>query len=753
MSTYAPSPRVIGRLAGVLLVASGALSAVTLPLPQPPGTDKKMVLIVSLLAIAIGGAVFVLPWRRWHPRATLVMLPVAFALISAGNYLGNAQPYTYSVFFIVAFVWLGLGHPRWTSLWFLGPAAVAYALPFVLRGESTGAAGASVALVIPVCAFVAETVAWIGARDRRSRTRLQAFARVASSLGPQLNVDDLSQTLASEMQTMLHADRGVFFLVHDRVIDKVFSAGFPDDVRERLHSLSGQGLGDAPGLADLAAGRPVITEDTHKGSPLIADPGRVGVRSYIAVPVLVDDELRGILLSTNHGRARRYRAADVRSATALAAQASAALRYALVYEQTLEAAQRDHLTGLGNRRAFSEQLTAEVERARRHARDLSVLVLDLDHLKDINDTRGHAAGDEALENVGSTVRSGSRREDGVFRIGGDEFALVLPETGSEEACAVAERIRLSVRRGQLTGNNDHPLTVSVGVSSFPEHGSTADELFERADAAMYEVKRAGRDAVCAFSHHEPGPGVMLGVDVRTTIARSQLVAAYQPVVNLETRTVIGYEAFCRLDPAHGSAPTSTVFRAASILGLTEALDRRCRAVAIDGARGLDDNLLLFVNASPAAVAAAGFDVEDLVATIVSAQLRPEQVVIEVTEHDRSPDPALISNLQACQAAGLSLSLDDFGEAATDLDLVATIAFDFVKIDPRAIRGNEELRRRMMLGLLVVLREVGARLLAERIENAEDLALVTELGFEAAQGRHVRAAVPASGPMSAHHPPR
>jgi diguanylate cyclase (GGDEF)-like protein len=493
METHAPAPRVIGRLAGVLLVACGVLSAATLPLPQSPGTDKDMVLLVSLLAVAIGGLAFVAPWERLHPRASLVLLPIAFAIISAGNYLGNAQPYTYSVFFIVAFVWLGLGHPRWTSLPFLLPAAIAYALPFVLRGESTGAAGASVLLVIPVCAFVAETIAWIGARERRSRIRSSSLASVALLLGPHLNVDDLSQTLASEVKTMLRADRGAFFLVRDGKIEHVFSAGFPDEARAALHALTGQPLQDAPGLVDLAAGQPVLTEDTRVHSPLIDDAAGYGVRSYIAVPVLVEDELRGILVSTDHAHARRYRVDDVRSAQALASQASAALRNALLYERTLQAAQCDHLTGLGNRRAFHEQLDTEVERAQRHGRDLSVIVLDVDHLKVVNDARGHIAGDGVLERVADLTREGSRREDGVFRIGGDEFALVLPETTCDQARMMAERIRRAVEASHVGEPTD--LTVSIGVSCLPEHGISSDQLFERADTAMYEAKRAGRNAV------------------------------------------------------------------------------------------------------------------------------------------------------------------------------------------------------------------------------------------------------------------
>jgi len=113
----------------------------------------------------------------------------------------------------------------------------------------------------------------------------------------------------------------------------------------------------------------------------------------------------------------------------------------------------------------------------------------------------------------------------------------------------------------------------------------------------------------------------------------------------------------------------------------------------------------------------------------------------VTEHERLPAPRFVQNLLACRAAGFRLCLDDFGDAASDLDVVATLPFDFVKIDARVVRGDEELRRRLVLGLLVVAREVGARLLAEGVETAAELGLIGELGFEAAQGFFVHAPSP------------
>src|SRR5439155_8334000 len=127
-----------------------ALSAATLPLLRSPGVDHAVALVLSLVAIAVGAVTYLLPWHRWHPRATLALVPIALAFISAGNYYGSAQPYAYSLFFVVAFVWVGLTQPRWTSLVLIVPAAAAYATPLLLHPSRIAGGATAVLLVVPV---------------------------------------------------------------------------------------------------------------------------------------------------------------------------------------------------------------------------------------------------------------------------------------------------------------------------------------------------------------------------------------------------------------------------------------------------------------------------------------------------------------------------------------------------------------------------------------------------------------------------
>jgi len=169
------------------------------------------------------------------------------------------------------------------------------------------------------------------------------------------------------------------------------------------------------------------------------------------------------------------------------------------FEETERSARTDALTGLSNRRVFHETLDAEIRRSRRYRWPVTVLMLDLDHFKDVNDTFGHMLGDLVLERVGGIVRHAVRDADAACRFGGEELAVVLPETAREGGYAVAERIRRRVEQafqGRPVDGHDISMTISAGLATFPEDGLHAEELLARADEALYGAKHAGRNRVC-----------------------------------------------------------------------------------------------------------------------------------------------------------------------------------------------------------------------------------------------------------------
>jgi diguanylate cyclase (GGDEF)-like protein len=177
------------------------------------------------------------------------------------------------------------------------------------------------------------------------------------------------------------------------------------------------------------------------------------------------------------------------------------------FEETERSARTDTLTGLSNRRVFHESLDGEIRRSRRYRWPVAVLMLDLDHFKDVNDTYGHMLGDLVLERVGGIVRHAVRDADTACRFGGEEFGVVLPETAREGGYAVAERIRRRVEQafqGRPVDGHDVPMTISCGLAIFPEDGLHADELVARADEALYGAKHAGRNRVCVHFREKRG---------------------------------------------------------------------------------------------------------------------------------------------------------------------------------------------------------------------------------------------------------
>jgi len=200
------------------------------------------------------------------------------------------------------------------------------------------------------------------------------------------------------------------------------------------------------------------------------------------------------------------------------------------FEETEKSARTDTLTGLANRRVFQESLDVEIRRSRRYRWPVTVLMLDLDHFKDVNDSYGHMLGDLVLERVGGIVRHAVRDADCACRFGGEEFALVLPETAREGGYAVAERIRRRVEQafqGRPVEARDVPMTISAGLATFPDDALHADELIARADEALYGAKRAGRNRVCVHYREKRAalrfpvkPGTLVRIDGAAELAGS-----------------------------------------------------------------------------------------------------------------------------------------------------------------------------------------------------------------------------------------
>lgn len=394
------------------------------------------------------------------------------------------------------------------------------------------------------------------------------------------------------------------------------------------------------------------------------------------------------------------------------------------YVHRLEAsAQIDSLTSLGNHRAFYDRLEREIGRAERHARALTLVLIDVDDFKSVNDIHGHKHGDAVLQGV-ARVLSSTRAHDCAYRIGGDEFALLLPETDAHGGMAAALRILEDVRR-ELG-----PQTVSIGVCAF-ETGLEQQEFYERADAALYASKANGRNTSTCFCDIRDTSRVYsprMIAAVRDLLQRGTVDVAFQPIWNLDDSTIFAFEALARPDTGGVVSGPAEAFDIAERIHRNTELDFICARSAFKAAAKLSRDVLVFVNVLPETLTHPEFDAGRAARLITSSGVDLSQIVVEVTERRINDVAALTKSVQDLRANGIRVALDDTGSGYAGLEVLSHITFDFVKID-RSIVVNalEEPRARAVLaGVMAIAQEAGSFVIAEGIEHAEQLEFLREL---------------------------
>ena len=245
-----------------------------------------------------------------------------------------------------------------------------------------------------------------------------------------------------------------------------------------------------------------------------------------------------------------------------------------------------------------------VEGARRYGTGFSLVLMDIDEFKRINDTKGHATGDLLLAEVGALIGATIRHTDTAFRIGGDEFALLLPHTDAAGAVVVARRLLARGLEDRVAGQYRWPISFSGGVTACPEFGATRLELTSQADAALYRGKRTGRTVVTVYDpdkdhgHVDEGMRAELSSAISAVIEGAKLTPVYQPVIDLNSGRVIGYEGLVRLPKEATFAHTGALFDAAEVAGRVHDLDRAALDVVLRNARSMSDTMSLSVNVSP-----------------------------------------------------------------------------------------------------------------------------------------------------------
>ena len=413
------------------------------------------------------------------------------------------------------------------------------------------------------------------------------------------------------------------------------------------------------------------------------------------------------------------------------------------YEAALADSLRDPLTGLGNHRAFHEELLRQVETSERYDIPLSLMLIDLDEFKAVNDKRGHAGGDRVLRGFGQLLSVALRRADRAYRVGGDEFAIILPHTDLEAARVVARRVLAQALQPSLRLEDVETISFSGGLSSLPEPVTDRARLYSQADAALYAAKRGGRTDVVAYDPTieatEAPELATASAAIAEVIARGQLRPVYQPIVALTSGRVIGVEGLIRPIPPAPFADPGALFQAAEAGGRLTALDLACVDLIVAGARGLPQDQFLSINLSPPTFEAPEFSATALLSILARHGFPSHRVVIELTERQPLLDPSRVrQRIDACRKAGVRFAADDIGAGNAGLRLLAEISFDVLKVDlglvQRSANGGPS---SAVLGSVVELAtRMGALVIAEGIEQAAQLNQLSALGIEAGQGYHL-----------------
>jgi len=303
--------------------------------------------------------------------------------------------------------------------------------------------------------------------------RAELLQKVCALVLERFPVDHVALTLKEGDQLVVHAHAG-------KLTPTIEMGGaIPFD-----QGLSGRAL---------ATGRAVVVNDVAEDGGYV--PGFVETRSEMCLPLISFGKHLGVMCLESL-RPNAFQEADVQPLESVADIVATAIQNANYVEQVKAQANVDGLTGAYNRRFFEGQITWELERAARYHGRFALVMLDIDHFKKLNDEFGHLLGDEVLRQVSAVFRSQLRKIDFVCRYGGEEFALLLPETTGEDALGVAEKVRRVIEAHSFPGV-PRPVTISVGVAEYPAHGATRDEVVKAADSALYASKQGGRNRVTA----------------------------------------------------------------------------------------------------------------------------------------------------------------------------------------------------------------------------------------------------------------
>jgi diguanylate cyclase (GGDEF)-like protein/PAS domain S-box-containing protein len=406
-------------------------------------------------------------------------------------------------------------------------------------------------------------------------------------------------------------------------------------------------------------------------------------------------------------------------------------------------AMHDPLTGLPNRAMFMDSLERATHKARRRSTRLSVLFIDLDRFKEVNDTLGHHAGDVLLQEIGRRLTLAVRQSDLVARLSGDEFVVLVEEHGGpEEVMIVAQKVLAALQQPVLIDWREAHVSGSVGIASFPDDGAELGTLVKNADAAMYQAKERGRNnfqfysaELNLLSHHR----FEQEKRIRAAIERDEFFLEYQAEVDLESGRPVAAEALLRWnDPVEGVAQPADFMPLAEETGTIIAIGSWVLERAVADLRAwLDQGLDLQLAVNLSARQLQHQELAEEVARLLQHHgVEPRRLRLEVTEPALMQDSeAASATLRALRALGVEMAIDNFGTGYSSLGLVRGLPIQVVKIDKSLVSHCTSKREcaAIVQAACAMSRVLGIRVVAEGVETEEQREAVKALGCDAMQG--------------------
>jgi len=407
-------------------------------------------------------------------------------------------------------------------------------------------------------------------------------------------------------------------------------------------------------------------------------------------------------------------------------------------------AEYDALTNLPNRVLLLDRMTSAIQAARRHGHHLAVLFIDLDRFKNINDSLGHAVGDELLRQVAHRLSGIVRGSDTVSRLGGDEFVVLLCELDTAgRAATIASKMIASLAAPFSLDGHELTITPSIGITVFPEDGDNRDILLKNADAAMYHAKENGRNGYQFFTgelNERAQLRLELENDLRRALSRHEFALTYQPQFNLRTGQLVGAEALVRWHhPERGMIPPDQFIPIAEETGLIAPLGAWIlRQACANGQKwrneGLPD-ISIAVNVSAMQVRRGNFDAVVLEA-LSETGFPPDLLELEVTESALMTNQEHVSNtLKSIQSLGVKLAIDDFGTGYSSLGYLKRFSLDKLKIDRSFINDlpDDKEDAHLTRAIIGIGHNLDMKVIAEGVETEAQEAFLSELGCDLAQG--------------------